>query len=136
MFEIATGLKAFNRYKNIKNLVIIKYLNDFYLFRNQVGRWLHLNCFIQMTFVTNYELSSLSEIADKTAGPNSSNAFEMLIFLGKLCVSEAAENRPEMTIIYMSLQNYISSSNLKRSNASTGIILFYFYCLITSKVKF
>lgn len=52
---------------------------------------------------------SLSELADKFAGKDTFQVFEVLIRLGKLCVAEKAENRPEMAVVYMNLKKVISS---------------------------
>ncbi|XP_026823481.1 uncharacterized protein LOC113561334 isoform X2 [Rhopalosiphum maidis] len=84
MFEIATGLRAFNRYKNYK------YLKD---------------------MVNKHDTSSIANIADKSAGHDPLHIFEVLINLGKACVVDLAEKRPEMVVVYMNLQNYLSSKS-------------------------
>ncbi|XP_050059331.1 uncharacterized protein LOC114123800 isoform X3 [Aphis gossypii] len=84
MFEIATGLRAFNRYKNYK------YLKD---------------------MVNKHDDSSIVNIADKLAGHDPFHIFEVLIKLGKACVVDIAEKRPEMVVVYMNLQNTLSSKS-------------------------
>ncbi|XP_025406121.1 uncharacterized protein LOC112680294 isoform X2 [Sipha flava] len=87
MFEIATGLKAFNRFKNYNYL---------------------------MDFVNNYT-SSLIDIADKTAGEDFYHVSVALISLGKTCVVEIAKNRPEMVVVYMKLKNIVSNTGLQQT---------------------
>uniref|UniRef100_A0A2H8TH86 non-specific serine/threonine protein kinase n=1 Tax=Melanaphis sacchari TaxID=742174 RepID=A0A2H8TH86_9HEMI len=84
MFEIATGLRAFNRYKNYK------YLKE---------------------MVNKHDNSTIANIADKSAGYDPFHIFEVLITLGKTCVADIAEKRPEMVVVYMNLQNYLSSKS-------------------------
>lgn len=57
--------------------------------------------------------SRLSEIAEKKAGQDLFRVFETLIQLGKLCVVEKADDRPEMVVVYMRLQNVMSSINIE-----------------------
>jgi len=60
--------------------------------------------------VKKQEISSLFDIADKNAKQDSYfHVFEALICLGKICVMDNAENRPEMVIVYTRLQNIMSS---------------------------
>lgn len=56
-----------------------------------------------------YDKSSLHDIADKSAGQDSFIVFDALISLGKACVADMAENRPEMAIVYMNLQNVLTA---------------------------
>lgn len=52
----------------------------------------------------------MPNIADKTAGHDSFHVFEALISLGIMCVAKSAETRPEMVVVYMNLQNVMSSN--------------------------
>lgn len=56
-----------------------------------------------------HDKSSIANIADKMAGHDSFHIFEILITLGKACVEDVTEKRPEMVAVYMNLQNVLSS---------------------------
>lgn len=81
-------------------------------------------CFVQKDFVNNYDKSSLTDIADKTAGQDLFQVSESLISLGKTCVVEIAENRPEMVVVYIKLQNIVSSNTDLQQSTSKYNILF------------
>ncbi|XP_060876389.1 uncharacterized protein LOC132949489 isoform X2 [Metopolophium dirhodum] len=104
MFEIATGLRAFNRYKNYKYLTCSVDLH---------------NCFIQKELVNKHDKSSIANIADKMAGHDSFHIFEILITLGKACVADIAEKRPEMVVVYMNLKNVLLS-DINVNNVETS----------------
>lgn len=53
--------------------------------------------------------SSLSDIADKTAGQDTFRVFDSLVGFGKQCVANKPKNRPEMVTVYTNLQNVMSS---------------------------
>lgn len=109
MFEIATGLRAFNRYKNYTYLVNIIVQNK-YAFYSRTNCDVKLMITFQKEFVTKHDKSLLFNIADKTAGQDSLHVFEALVSLGILCVAKSAEARPEMVVVYMNLQNVMSSN--------------------------
>lgn len=73
-----------------------------------------------------HDNSSISEIADKTAGQDSYDIFKILISLGKKCVVDKSENRPEMVVVYMNLQN-IMSSNTNPQQCTSKNQLFYYH---------
>lgn len=68
-----------------------------------------------------HDNSSLSEIADKTAGQDSFDVFKTLISLGKKCVVDKSENRPEMVVVYMNLQNIMSLNTNPQQGAGKNI---------------
>jgi len=59
--------------------------------------------------VNKHDQSSIANIADKKAGHDSFQIFEALISLGKACVADVAEKRPEMVIVYKKLRYVLSS---------------------------
>lgn len=59
--------------------------------------------------VNKHDKPSIANIADKMAGYDSFHIFEILITLGKACVADIAEKRPEMVVVYMNLKNVLSS---------------------------
>jgi len=59
--------------------------------------------------VNKHDKPSIANIADKMAGHDSFHIFEILITLGKACVADIAEKRPEMVVVYMNLKNVLSS---------------------------
>jgi len=61
--------------------------------------------------VNKHDDSSIVNIADKLAGHDPFHIFEVLITLGKACVADIAEKRPEMVVVYINLQNYLSSKS-------------------------
>lgn len=79
----------------------------------------YFNCFIQKELVYKHDKPSMAIIADKMAGLDSFHIFEILITLGIACVADIAEKRPEMVVVYMSLQNVLSSE----SNVNNGMYL-------------
>lgn len=70
-----------------------------------------------------HDKSSLRDIADKTAGQDGFHVFESLISLGKSCVEKAAENRPEMVVVYTNLQN-VMFSNICTQQTKGKIVYF------------
>lgn len=66
--------------------------------------------FFQKDLVTKHDKTLLSNIADKSAGQDSFHVFEALISLGIMCVAKSAETRPEMVVVYINLQNVMSSN--------------------------
>lgn len=76
-----------------------------------------------------HDESSIANIADKMAGHDSFHIFEILITLGKACVEDVTEKRPEMVDVYMNLQNVYLSSETNVNNgmhAMTDDILMFF----------
>jgi len=65
-------------------------------------------------------------IADKMAGHDSFHIFDILITLGIACVADIAEKRPEMAVVYMSLQNVLSSE----TNVNNGMYTCGTYLMI------
>jgi hypothetical protein len=77
--------------------------------------------------VIKHDISSIANIADKSAGHDPLHIFEVLIHLGKECVVDLAEKRPEMVVVYMNLQNYLSSKSDVNNGKYVVIIIKYYY---------
>jgi len=73
---------------------------------------------MQKELVNKHDKSSIANIADKMAGHDSFHIFEILITLGKACVADIAEKRPEMVVAYMNLKNVLSSD----TNVNNGML--------------
>lgn len=73
---------------------------------------------MQKDLVNKHDKSSIANIADKMAGHDSFHIFEILITLGKACVADIAEKRPEMVVAYMNLKNVLSSD----TNVNNGML--------------
>lgn len=88
---------------------------------------IYSKCFIQKELVNKHDKRSIVNIADKMAGHDSFHVFEILITLGKACVEDIAEKRPEMVVVYMNLQNVLSSkTNVNNGMCMEHNILTYF----------
>jgi len=66
--------------------------------------------------VNKHDKSLIANIADKMAGHDSFHIFEILIALGKACVEDVTEKRPEMVVVYMNLQNLLSTETNSINN--------------------
>lgn len=73
--------------------------------------------------MNSYDESSLTDIADKTAGLDLFHVSKALISLGKTCVEEIAENRPEMVVVYIKLQSILPPNTEIQQSPSKYIIL-------------
>jgi len=87
----------------------IKHLRYFIAIICSIALLTYFKCPIQKELVKKHDKPSITNIADKMAGHDSFHIFEILITLGKACVEDIAEKRPEMVVVYMNLQNILSS---------------------------